>query len=64
MLGGNFNPSRADRAENVPRVMRSVSGIYGVKTMSEKLLYIPYDDTQNYPLCRLQLVVGTFEHST
>ena len=30
----------------------------------EKLLYIPSDDTQNCPFCRLQLVVETFGHST
>ena len=29
--------------------------------MSDKLVYIPNDDTQNYSLCRLQLVVETFE---
>ena len=27
------------------------------KTMSDKLMYIPNDDTQNYLYCRLQLVV-------
>ena len=32
--------------------------------MADRLMYIPNDDTQNYPLCRLQLVVETFEHST
>ncbi len=26
--------------------------------------YIPNDDTQNYPFCRLQYVVETFGHST
>ena len=31
--------------------------------MTDKLVYIPNDDTQNYPLCRLQLVVEeTFGH--
>ena len=25
--------------------------------MTDKLMYIPHDDTQNYPVCRLQLVV-------
>ena len=24
--------------------------------MVDKLMYIPYDDTQNYPLCRLKFV--------
>ena len=32
--------------------------------MLDKLMHIPNDDTQNYPVCRLQLVVETFEHST
>ena len=27
------------------------------KTMADKLMYIPNDDKQNYPFCRLQLVV-------
>ena len=27
-------------------------------------MYIPNDDTQNYPFCRLKLVVETFEHLT
>ena len=31
--------------------------------MADTLMYIPNDDTQNYPLCRLQLVVKTFGHS-
>ena len=33
------------------------------KTMINKLMYIPNDVTQNYPFCRLQLVVETFGHS-
>ena len=32
--------------------------------MTDKFVYIPNDDTQNYPLCRLQLVVETFGHSS
>ena len=27
-------------------------------------MYIPNDDTQNYPFSRLELVVKIFEHST
>ena len=27
--------------------------------MADKLMYIPNDDTQNYPFCRLKLVVET-----
>ena len=34
------------------------------KTMAEKLMYIPNDDTQNYPFYKLQFVVKTFGHST
>ena len=33
------------------------------KTMVDKLMYIPNQDTQNYPFCRLQLVIETFGHS-
>ena len=32
--------------------------------MADKLMYIPNDDTQNYPFCNLQLVVETFGHLT
>ena len=32
--------------------------------MADKLMYNPYDDTENYPFCRLQLVVETFGHSS
>ena len=32
--------------------------------MADKLMYIPNDDTQNYPFCRLQLLVKMFGHST
>ena len=28
--------------------------------MADKLMYIPNDDTHNYPFCRLQIVVDTF----
>ena len=35
------------------------------KTRADKLIYIPNDDTQNYPFYKLQLVVvKTFGHST
>ena len=30
--------------------------------MADKLMYIPNDDAQNYPLCKLQFTVETFEH--
>ena len=30
------------------------------KTIKDKLIYIPNDDTQNYPFYRLQLLVKTF----
>ena len=32
--------------------------------MADKLIYIPNDATQNYHLCRLQIVVEMFGHST
>ena len=32
--------------------------------MSDKLKYVPSDDTQNYPFCRFKLVVETFKHLT
>ena len=32
--------------------------------MANRLMYIPNADTQNYPYCRLKLVVKTFEHPT
>ena len=40
------------------------SGIKWDKTMANKLMYTPNDDTQNYPFSRLQLEVETFGHST
>ena len=33
------------------------------QSMTDALMYIPNDDTQNYFYCRLQLVVKTFGHS-
>ena len=32
--------------------------------MADKLMYIPNEDTQNYPFYELKLMVKTFEHST
>ena len=32
--------------------------------MADKLMYIPNDKTQNYPFCRLKLVVETFGNLT
>ena len=32
--------------------------------MADKWLYIPNDDNENYPFCRLQLMVEAFEHLT
>ena len=34
------------------------------KTMADNLMYIPNDDIQSYPFCRLKLVVETFRHLT
>ena len=28
--------------------------------MADKFMYIPNDDTQNYPFCKIQLMVETF----
>ena len=33
------------------------------KTMDDKLMYTPNDDSQNYPFCKLQFVVEMFGHS-
>ena len=44
--------------------MYEKSGIQRDKPMADKLVYIPNDDTQNFPFCRLKLVVEMFEHST
>ena len=41
-----------------------VSGIKRDNTMSDKIVYIPNDDIQEHPFCRLQLVVETFGLST
>ena len=43
---------------------RFVPGMWGDKTMADKLIYIPNDDAQNYPVCRLQSMVEMFGHST
>ena len=42
----------------------TVEGYYRDTTMVDEMIYIPNDDIQNYPFCRLQLVVETFVHST
>ena len=43
-------------------VLKYRAGIQKDKTMVNKLMYIPNDDTQIYHLC--SLVVETFEHLT
>ena len=30
--------------------------------MADKLMYIPNDDTQNYPFSKLKFVIEKFEH--
>ena len=40
------------------------TGITRDKTMADKLMYIPNDDIKNYNICRIELVVETFELST
>ena len=37
---------------------------YRDKTMVDKLIYTPNDNTQNYHFYRLKLVVEMFEYST
>ena len=32
--------------------------------MTDNIMHIPEDDTQNYPFCRSQLVIEMFGHST
>ena len=41
-----------------------ISGIKRNKTVADKLMYIPNDDTQNYYFYRSELVVEPFKHST
>ena len=43
---------------------RKLSLIYREQTMADKCMYISDDDTENYPFCRLQLMVETFGNST
>ena len=47
---------------NMLYYMQEKSGIQRDKPMADKLVYIPNDDTQNFPFCRLKLVVETLEH--
>ena len=35
------------------------AGIQRDKTMANKLMHIPNNDSQNYPFCRLQLAIKT-----
>ena len=44
------------------KIHGSLAGRQGSKGIRHKI-YIPYANTQNYPFCRLQLVVKMFEHS-
>ena len=47
-----------------PMAFQLSSGIKRDKTIADKLMYIPNDDTLNYPFCRLQSVVKMCGHST
>ena len=49
---------------NKNKYVHNKPGNYRDKTMADKLMYITNDgsDTQNKPLCILQLVVETFGH--
>ena len=40
------------------------TGILRDKTMAQKLMYIPNDDTQNYPFYKLQFVFEAFQTFT
>ena len=40
------------------------AGIQRDMAMTDKLMYTPNYDTQNYHFCKLKLVVETFKHST
>ena len=39
----------------------ALSEIQRDKTVADKMMDIPYDDTQLYSLCRLKIMVVTFE---
>ena len=43
--------------------MQYIQGSKGIKTMADKLIYKPNDYTQNYPFCKLLLLVETFGQS-
>ena len=47
-----------------PTTLTFPTGIFRDKTIADKLIYIPNDDIQNFPFCRLQLLVKNFVHST
>ena len=53
---------RESRKLEIVPIILSIQGILMDKTNDDEFMYIPNDDTQNYPFCRLQLV--TFWHST
>ena len=41
---------------------QSIQGSKGIRQMVDKLMYIPNNDTQNYPLWRLQSVVESLDY--
>ena len=49
---------------NVPKPLPTtvLPGIWRYKTMDEKLIYIPNDNKQDYPCCRLICLVETFAY--
>ena len=50
--------------QHVSQLEQSVlPGIYRDKTMADKFMHIPNDDTKNYPICRLQFDVERFSTS-
>ena len=49
---------------NTPQSKKVSKFTRDLKGEDNGLMYIPNDSTQNYPFCRLKLVVETIEHST
>ncbi len=55
--------SEAILSEIPPRTLSLINNLKN-KTIANKLIYIPYDDSQNYPFYGWQLVVESFAHLT
>ena len=60
-------PTHFSYSPHIPTITHTdthTERIQSDKTMADKLMYILNDKTQNYPFCRLKLVVETFGNST